>query len=343
MPPRWLRKCCAIWVSLTIFCASELHGQDSRVGGDVIKAWQEYDDFAVRLCGYEIRTTTNQITGKVSVKKYEYRQNKAGVLLRLYPVENEREVETVLVQNDRYCFETLTARTDPKRYVLRIYHRAPKSVLPSSAQSVRESVFIEFNPHYSFGLRRLWKTFEEASGVKARNAGRVATPTGERYRIDFAGKYTIPNTSDYCTVNGHLLLIPDRNYCIEREEYHEETFLSGKKSSERDYTVTFQTVLHPSGFPLLSRQECRLTGYSLRSQRKMQVSTDVEYQVGVSDDDDGSPFLLSAFGLPEPVDVAAGKKTARYVWFLIAAGFLVVFAILFRILARRKAITKVPA
>jgi hypothetical protein len=54
-------------------------------------------------------------------------------------------------------------------------------------------------------------------------------------------------------------------------------------------------------------------------------------------------FRLSAFGLPEPVDVAPlPKRTPRYVWFLIAAGVCAVLAVLSRRLARRRRFADPP-
>jgi hypothetical protein len=57
-------------------------------------------------------------------------------------------------------------------------------------------------------------------------------------------------------------------------------------------------------------------------------------------DKEPKDFRLSAFGLPEPMDVAAPpKQTPRYVWFLAAAGMFGALAIGCRYLVRRQTTT----
>jgi hypothetical protein len=86
----------------------------------------------------------------------------------------------------------------------------------------------------------------------------------------------------------------------------------------------------------LVKQENKLTGYSFRRNRKLEATSDVVYQVEVSNDDNASPFRLTAFGLPEPVDTVEVKQAPRYVWFLAAAGVFTLLAFGFRSISRRR-------
>jgi hypothetical protein len=308
---------------------------NSQIDPEVVAAWKAYDEFAQRLQGSKTSTYRDQLTGRMIVRKRQYCQNLAGALIRRIPVEgNHDEGEEVLVQNRQYNFEVRS--TQPNVYRLVTYNPDPTAPLLLCTVPVRDAIFVDINPHYCFGYRRLWQIFDVSSNVKVQQSRRVPTPQGERYRIDFDGEYALPGDKDTRRVRGYLLLDPNRKWCIERAEYKEWSMLDGKPSYELDYVTEYFTKVHASGFPLVIREVVQSKGYSPRLERKLDRVEEKVYEIELSTDDDEAPFLLSAFGLPEPVGVVWEKKTPVYGWLLLAAGALGMLALLFRWLAQRQ-------
>jgi len=333
VPHQWIVQVCLAFTALVVGGFGLASGQDATIDPEAFEAWKAYGEFARRLQGFETRTVNNPIQGKVRIMKKEYRQNRAGALLRTFPDEGVSEDERVLVQNERYRFEVRAARQHRDQYVLLEYHPNSEPMLPDS--SVRDAVIVQFNPHYYFEYQTTWQLFDPAGSFKVRKTARISTPKGERYRLDFDGELTNP-PKQFKRMKGFILFDPDRKWCIDRAEYKEEYYMNGVRSSEADVVLSFFTIPHSSGFPLLSKQIKTLTGYHFRRKEKMEMHAEADYQVEVSSDDDESPFLLTAFGMREPIGMTREKRTPRYVWFLTAAVVFIALAVGFRYLARRR-------
>lgn len=98
----------------------------------------------------------------------------------------------------------------------------------------------------------------------------------------------------------------------------------------------FETVDHPSGFPLLKSKTSRNMRHTYKDKENKTTSqVKIDYEWVVNDRIPDSEFTLTAFGLPEPGSDEMKKSTPLYVWILIAAAVSVGLAIGFFILARR--------
>jgi hypothetical protein len=305
---------------------------DPRIDRQAVTAWMAYEQFAQNLQGSITRTSTNHSTGKIRVLKYDYRKNALGASIRYIPLEGITDEERVWVQNRKYSF--LLESKKPKIYQLIVCDFDLDKTLPLLDDSIHNTITKSLSSHYIFCTDWLWKILCTSSSIKVLQVGRISSSQGERYRIELKGEYALDSqTVNY--VNGYLILDPSRMWCLERVEYKERSILKGKQSYELKRIIQYMTEMNSFGFPFLKRKVTTSEGYSYRLERKLHSIEDEVYEVEASEGNDESPFLMSAFGLPEPVGVVWEKRTPVYVWLFVAAGVLLTLGIFFRWLARR--------
>lgn len=305
-----------------------------QIDPSALAAWARYEQFSRHLRGSDTQTTTNRLTGAVRLRKRDFSQNEAGALLRWLSAGGPDDEERVIVQNGRYCFEARGSAAVPGQYLLRAYSPKPDGLLPSAAQPVRAALFVEMNPHFCFADRPLSECFT-ATGLRLVSATRTPTPAGERYRVEFDGKYTLPNSTIEKQIVGHLMLDPANMWAITSSQYHEDIYLNGKKTGAQDHTVTHVVKSHPSGHPIIAERLDALSGMNLATKQKQDYAIHSTYDVSVNGDPGQGPYLLTAFGLPEPVDQPLANRPRTALWLVLAGALLGVLAVAFDQLRRR--------
>ncbi len=113
-------------------------------------------------------------------------------------------------------------------------------------------------------------------------------------------------------------------------------FKRATKFSDWVEVGTLEYATQQGPFPVLKRHtldspDVRSAKFGPRSSREV-ATYEASYNREIPDD----RFWLSHYGLPEPAGVVREKPVAWYVWPLAVAGVLVVLAVLFRWLARRR-------
>src|SRR5262249_38177739 len=102
------------------------------------------------------------------------------------------------------------------------------------------------------------------------------------------------------------------------------------------FETNYETVDHPSGFPLVKTSTTHSTSYNSRDKKKESSRTEIEYEWKVDDSIPDAEFTLTAFGLPEPGGEPPVKKPLPlYAWILASAGGCSALAVGFWYLARR--------
>lgn len=151
----------------------------------------------------------------------------------------------------------------------------------------------------------------------------------EPVRQNTRGNYVVPfrQSKDGFTARFEIELNPNRGW---RVESNKSTMTMPDR--ERTEEMTYEN----DGFPVPIPSRYVFNETNARTNQRGQVVVEVtRFQANPRHAEE--EFMLSAFGLPEPVGVVWTKPTPRYVWFLAGAAVLVVMAVGFRYLARRRA------
>ena len=112
---------------------------------------------------------------------------------------------------------------------------------------------------------------------------------------------------------------------------------------DAEHEIEFETILHPSGFPLVKTSTSHDVLYPYKTKKKLASTRKIEYEWEVNDTVPDSEFTLSAFGLPEPVGGELLHAPRAWLWLLAATISAAALAILSAWLKRRHARTAPPS
>jgi hypothetical protein len=157
----------------------------------------------------------------------------------------------------------------------------------------------------------------------------------ELVRLDYTYVYDNPKPGNQAKGGGSLFLDPSQCWCIRRAKRSSRMMSNGVPQVDQEHEIEFETIDHPSGFPLVKTQTSRDSVYSYKTKKRLVTTSRIDYEWEVNDSVPDSEFTLSAFGLPEPAGETVKKPIPFYVWILIGAGVCAALALGFRYLARR--------
>lgn len=198
--------------------------------------------------------------------------------------------------------------------------------------SAFDHVFFEVAPHFSYRRTRLSQLISKDS-FKIKKISKISLDGLELVQLDFS----FDDKKQQIQSQGSLYLDPDQCWCIRRVSESYVRALNGTPFWKGDWNVEYQVTAHPSGFPLVKSQIAQGHSYEGKVKKKVEGTEKIDYEWEINDHLPNSEFTLSAFGLPEPIDVAAEEKpTPWYLWLMASAVGCFALAALFRYLLRNR-------
>ncbi len=297
--------------------------------------WQEVERFAPKVQGGVTVTLTVKIPKRnindTDTIRYSVRQNDRCAMLRGSPVQSRRNdpVEYVFFSNSLYAGLLQREPGKSDGFLLKRHDPNPDAQLIPAPSPTREWAFVTLFPHFSYQGRRLSEMIKD-SGFRIE---RVTTDEGGLVAATVHYDQSKANPKRKLVAEATLKFNPRRHWCLQAVQ--ERSTFPGASGGTNSATTAFILEDHPSGIPLVRRQESVNTADSASS-GPIDNRRVVEYDLRVDESVPDAEFTLSAFGLPEPVGVTWERPTPVYVWLLVAAGGLGVLAWLFRWLARRR-------
>jgi hypothetical protein len=328
------------WSSRVILTVVSLHctayrspAQHKIFDEGVIQKWKDYEDFARSLQGTAQSTSATR-PGQPPIH-ISYIQNRTCAL----SINRGRDPsdEFYALTNPRYKAGIKGSKSDPGNVVLQKFEEIANAEPSEKNESNIDWIFHRISPHFSSNGSRLSLLVLKPS-FKANKASKETVNGEELMRIDFTYDYDVPGTvqKHQRQTQGSLYLNPSRCWCIRRFKESSVGIVDGEKSYDAKLDVEYETIDHPSGFPIIKSKTESVNNYFYKVKKKLQGTTKIEYDLKVDDSVPDSEFTLTAFGLPEPGGEESVKKPIPlYMWILASAGVCAVLSWGFRYLLRR--------
>lgn len=309
-----------------------LWAEENHINDKVINKWKAYENFSRSLQGTARKTIIgNSVKNVQSLTVYKQNQNCVSRCTR----DEKLSKETCQIANPRYAAFVKGSRSNPKDFVLDRFSEDPHAAFPGFSESIFDMLFSEISPHFYAGSTPLSRIVFDPN-FKIIKTAKLPKKDGEFVRLDFRVKRENKNTGFYSDSSGWLVLDPTRCWCVLRSKVFTKVTIKGVHTMDSENETEFETVDHPSGFPLLKSKTSRNMRHTYKDKENKTTSqVKIDYEWVVNDRVPDSEFTLTAFGLPEPGSDEVKKSTPLYVWILIAAAVSVGLAIGFFILARR--------
>lgn len=313
---------------------SRAQDKDKIFNASVIKKWNSYEDFSHNLQGTSRRKVVRN--GKQEESVRHYKQNQVCALLDIH-ANRDSLLSMCSIVNPHYSAVISLNKSYPEKTILKKYSNTEEELAPVKPSDV---LFSEISHHFVYNTTmRLRKVVSDPSFIVTKVAEESENGR-ELFRIDHTYNYSFRlgnQDSRLVRQHGSLWLDPSRCWCIHRFKSSYETIIRGEKSFDTERDIVCEVIDHPSGFPILKSMTERMKSFDYKNKKKIEVSTEANYDLEVNDSVPESEFTLSAFGLPEPGGAEPVKKPVpMYVWILIAACSCGTLAFAFRYLARRR-------
>lgn len=313
--------------------ANVLHGQQNVIPEEVIQKWKEFERFSQTIQGTKrLTSTSTRVSQNKPISSSDsYKQNRECALFSRSGTDASGVVPTKwwTLVNPRYAASITTSTSDPDKVLLGDYKLNSVMDLSGTGFSAFDHIFFEVAPHFSYQRTRLSQLVTK-DHFTIKKILKTSLDGHELVQLDFS----FDDKKQQIHSHGSLYLDTEQCWCIRRirESYVKE--MKGKPFFKFEQTTEYQTVVHPSGFPLVKSQMAQDHGFS--GNNKIESTRKIDYEWEINDHVPNSEFTLSAFGLPEPVDVPWEKPTPWYLWFLAATVGCFALALLFRYLYRRQ-------
>lgn len=308
-------------------------GGSKVVDEEVIDKWKAYESFARCLQG-TARVSKTWDSGKTEGSRSVYKQNRECVLW--FFSEEQRSTEICRLSNPLYAAILNRSKSDATQVVLERITQDPKGYFPGYKVSALELFRHGISPHFcSVGSMPL-SQFVADPTITVLKVSKEQDNGHELIRVDYAYSRDDSENAHQVRARGSLFLDPSRSWCVRRSQLSSTSTRKGEPLLESAYEREFETVDHPSGFPLIKTCISRDNQYPYKTKKRLVSTTRTDYEWEVNNSVPDSEFTLSAFGLPEPGGAELVKKPMPiYLWILIGAGVCAVLALGFRYLARR--------
>ncbi len=331
----WL--CRAIVVSCLFPAAAPLRAEEQIINDEVITKWKSFERFSRSLQGVARRTVVRN--GKEERSHFLFKQNQNCV--RRCDIDEQKSTEECQFTNAHYAAIVRRNAADRGGFVLLHFTDDPQSGFPGMAIKPTDWVLPAIAPHFCFGRTPLSK-FVVDPYVRIQKVSRISENSRELIRIDFNASSDIPKVGGKGEETGWVILDPSRCFCVVRRKASGKLAIKDGRNSITDHEFEYETVAHPSGFPLVKRVTAHeVFDFAFKGKKtKETLHTTIDYEWEVNDTVPDSEFTLTAFGLPEPGSEPVKKSIPLYVWILVAAGVCAALALGFRYLAHRRARTQ---
>jgi hypothetical protein len=330
-------------VGIAIFCLRVLAASCSAeqlIDESVIRKWKAYERFARSLQGTARITTIfpGSDGAKEQLLLIVVKQNQ-NCVSSCSRKEQENPTELINIANPQYAAVLRRKGADLGDVALERFidiSQQPQDV----GETVFEKTLPTVSPHFYIGHRIPLSQILADPRFKILKTSKIFENGRELVRMDYEA---IRDPSGIRFVySGWVDLDPARCWCIVRTKGSRDVTRKNGKSAGGGLTeIEYETIDHPSGFPLVKRSTARATNHSYegkeRNEKTVNSRVRIDFKWEVNDHVPDSEFTLSAYGLPEPGSEPVKKSPPLYVWIIPAIGICLVLAIGFRILARRRA------
>ncbi len=315
--------------------------QHKIISADVIQKWKDYEAFSHSLQGTaRVQALRDGKPQEESIRRFKQNRECA---LAIYP-DNNRDPSSLrcALANPRYMATIRLRKSDLGNAVLEKYTPLPGDM---GTLSSFEMALSEISSHFAYSRTLwLWQAVSDPS-FKVTKVVRETLNGQELIRVDhvYDSATQVKKKSSHVREHGSLWLDPSRCWCIRKSKALYESTSPGERNSDMETEIVYETVDHPSGFPILKSKTQHGKLLHLKSQKKTEWTMKTDYELEVNENVPDSEFTLSAFGLPEPGSDPVKKDVPLFVWILVAAGVCAALALGFRYLAHRRARTQPTA
>jgi hypothetical protein len=327
---------CGIFVVACLNAASQYSFAQQSVPDEWVKKWREYELFAHSLQGTGLFTSKGMVSGKTSSYSLSFNQNSHCAVMCSSFGDKDTSIEYCLLANPRYSAEIQRHRVNPQLAVLRSCKLDPNDILPHATLPLFDELFVATSPHFSY-CNQMLSVVVKSPSFRVERIEKESLNGIELVRIDHNYIYDMPGDSVKILSRrqGSIYLDPSRCWCIHRIKESEVYLINGVRDHDTKWDVQYETVDHPSGFPIIKNQTIHTTGSKKRNgvEQKHGAKLTMEYQLKVDEQVPDTDFTLTAFGLPEPSPIH--PPTRWYLWLAMAGLLCLGVAALFRRLARR--------
>ena len=308
-------------------------GVEQLIDEEVISKWKAYERFSRSLQG-TARKTIVRDSGKEERTQFVYKQNQN--CMSRFVIDEQKSTEYCQFVNAGYAASLKRSKSNSGDFVLERISEDPQGPFPGYTKSISFWTSPEISPHFYAGSTPL-SQFVVDSHSRVVKVSKISEKGRELVRLDFNDLHEDAKAGMRSENSGWLILDPSRCWCVLRTKTLSKVTSKGVHTTSIENEVEFETVDHPSGFPLVKTKTSRSMLHTYRGKEaKTNSRSTTDYEWEVNDRVPDSEFTLTAFGLPEPGSEPVKKSTPLYVWILVAAGVCAVLAVGFRHLARRR-------
>jgi hypothetical protein len=331
---------CLAHASFACFCLS-VSTSSSRAGVDIINdeiisKWKAYELFARNLQG-TARETTTPDTGKTERRLLVYKSNRECVT---NIISNEQgSTDICRIGNPRYAASVKRSKLDPSQVSLEKITLSPNGPFPGYAGenvSLFDLTRSLISPHFRIRNMPLCEILH-APSFTILNVLNVSEKGQELVRIDYRYSHRESTVGAETKGHGSVFLDPSQCWCISRSKSSAASTQKGIPRTNGEEEIEYETIRHASGFPLVKAKIQHVNTYNFKAQKRIRFTKRIEYQWEVNDGVPDSEFILSAFGLPEPMGVEPLPPPRTWIWLITAMVGAVLLAILFAWLKHRHA------
>jgi hypothetical protein len=283
----------------------------ARLLREAPKKWEEYRARARKMQGeYTMTFTTIQPNAAKTVRTDTFQQNATSAvivwghtkLLNGDPLKVNMK-STVWGQNPLYSFQ-LTREDPGKPWVgaaLDIGNKKPLLLGPIIDRAVW-SVTPQFRANL---LKPIAEVLSE-NGFLIQQVSPVDAEGGKLVRLDFVYKERVD--SEIRTRTGWVTMDPAQYWHIT-----EANINTMSKDFEGQYHVKYEFTRGKGDLPIIKRSIDKVEGNAIRGGQQLRNSL-VEWVIREDDMVPDANFKLSAFGLPEPMEMTEASTSRSYLW-----------------------------
>lgn len=317
------------------FPANPCRAQHEVFEKSVIQRWREYENFSRSIQG-TVRWTSTTKDGKVRTDLFRYRQNPECALV-IVP-GREPGMEKCALANPLYSARIKRSTADASNAVLETFDPRSKLDTDKDVRTAIDGVFSGTSPHFMYAQTRLSHlvlspSFQVIKVTRETYKGRELVQVDHIYTHDIPGS----NKTYQERLRGSLFFDPSRCWCLRRSKNTREGVIGGEKRVDSELDVEYETIDHPSGFPIIKTATQHSIQFIYKTKKKSEHTSKAYFDLEVKEGPSNEEFTLSAFGLPEPGSEPVKKPMPMYVWILVAALGSFGLAVVFRYFAHRLA------
>jgi hypothetical protein len=312
----------------------------SRFLEEAPSKWKQYRLYAKRLQGHREATILGPRTYNLR-QTHDIKQNSASALFTeeaTFKWEKvDRHSALAFCQNSRYSFR-LERNTESTNWVLTGLTLGPDKGTYLKSEPLGEALDKLISPHFYLDGLSFDYLFRQP-GFEVRGVSQERTrPEAVLVRVDFSyERRNYPGENDTARYIGWMVLDPELFWCAASVQARYE--VNGKAIS----TLRLEHALTrgQGALPIIKRSTFENTPVS--GNAELIRKGVFEFSLTESSNVPETDFTLTAFGLPEPQGIIWNRRPRYYLWFLGLGVTALLIAFLWRRLARREKLTRVPS